>query len=46
MADVFPPEKRRAIMQAIRGKNTKPELIVRRLVFSLGFRYRLHDRFL
>lgn len=31
-------------MQAIRGKDTKPELIVRRLVFSLGFRYRLHDR--
>lgn len=30
-------------MQAVRGKDTKPELIVRRLVFSLGFRYRLHD---
>jgi len=43
VADKFSPEKRRAIMQAIRGKDTKPELVVRRLVFSLGFRYRLHD---
>jgi DNA mismatch endonuclease, patch repair protein len=43
MADIFPPEKRRAIMRAIQGKNTKPEMIVRRLVFALGYRYRLHD---
>jgi len=43
MPDVFSPEKRRAVMQAIRGKDTKPELIVRRLVFALGFRYRLND---
>lgn len=43
MVDNFSPAKRRAIMQAVRGKDTKPELIVRRLVFSLGFRYRLHD---
>ena len=31
-------------MAAIRSANTKPELIVRRLVFSLGYRYRLHAR--
>ncbi len=30
-------------MSAIRAKNTKPELIVRRAVFAAGFRYRLHD---
>jgi len=31
------------MMAAIRSKNTKPELVVRRLVYSLGFRYRLHS---
>ncbi len=29
-------------MSRIRGTNTRPELIVRRLLFALGFRYRLH----
>lgn len=31
-------------MQRIRSKDTKPELHVRRLVHSLGYRYRLHGR--
>jgi DNA mismatch endonuclease (patch repair protein) len=31
-------------MRRIRGKNTKPELIVRRLIFSMGYRYRLHQK--
>lgn len=31
-------------MALIRGANTKPELFVRRLVHSLGYRYRLHRR--
>ena len=31
-------------MAAIRGKNTKPELMVRRCLHRLGYRYRLHDR--
>ena len=31
-------------MSRIRGKDTKPEMVVRRLVHSLGFRYRLHVR--
>lgn len=35
---------RSANMRAIRSKGMKPELIVRRLVYSLGFRYRLHSR--
>jgi DNA mismatch endonuclease (patch repair protein) len=30
-------------MRAVRGKDTTPELKVRRLVFSLGYRYRLHS---
>lgn len=32
------------LMSRIRSKNTKPELIVRTLLHSLGFRYRLHVR--
>jgi len=31
-------------MSRIRGKDTSPEKIVRSLVFSMGYRYRLHDR--
>src|SRR5689334_17982921 len=31
-------------MAAVRGKNTKPELIVRRLLHALGYRYRLHAK--
>jgi DNA mismatch endonuclease (patch repair protein) len=42
MADVLTPEQRRRNMAAIKGKNTGPELLVRRLVHRLGYRYRLH----
>lgn len=35
-------ELRSRIMRAVRGKNTKPEMIVRRIVWGLGFHYRLH----
>lgn len=35
---------RRRTMQAVRGKDTEPERIVRRLVSQLGFRYRLHRK--
>lgn len=31
-------------MSRVRSVDTKPELIVRRLVYSLGYRYRLHDK--
>ena len=31
-------------MSGIRGKDTRPELIVRRGLHAMGFRYRLHDR--
>ena len=37
-------EGRRANMQAIKGKNTGPELVVRTLLHRLGYRYRLHAR--
>ena len=33
---------RRKTMQAVKSKNTKPEMVVRRLVYALGYRYRLH----
>jgi DNA mismatch endonuclease (patch repair protein) len=44
MADVFTPEKRSAIMARIKGQNTKPEILVRKLVHSLGYRFRLHQQ--
>ncbi|NKX52952.1 very short patch repair endonuclease [Arthrobacter mobilis] len=44
MADVFTREQRSANMSRIRGKDTKPELMVRRLLHARGFRYRLHGR--
>jgi len=44
MADVHNKEQRSRNMAAIRGRDTKPELIVRRLVHRLGYRFRLHRR--
>src|SRR6201992_3258902 len=42
MTDVFTAEKRSAVMARVKGKDTRPELIVRRLLWRLGARYRLH----
>ena len=36
------PEARRVVMRAVRSKDTKPEMVVRRLTHGMGFRYRLH----
>lgn len=44
MTDVHTVEQRRYNMSAIKSKNTKPEMVVRRLVHSLGYRYRLHRK--
>jgi len=38
------PDARRRTMRAIKGKDTKPELVVRRLLHRLGYRFRLHGR--
>ncbi|HYV13301.1 MAG TPA: very short patch repair endonuclease [Pyrinomonadaceae bacterium] len=38
------PELRRRTMQAVRSKNTRPELLVRRLLYANGYRYRLHSK--
>lgn len=42
MADVRTPEQRRYNMRRIRGKDTKPELVVRRAIHAAGLRFRLH----
>lgn len=42
MADTLTKAQRSERMSRIRGRDTRPELLVRRLVFSLGYRYRLH----
>lgn len=42
--DVHTREQRSRNMSAIRGKDTKPEMIVRRIAHRLGFRFRLHRR--
>ena len=44
MADVVSALKRSEMMAGIRGKDTSPELFVRRALHALGYRYRLHDR--
>jgi DNA mismatch endonuclease (patch repair protein) len=44
VVDSLTPKERSEIMARVRAKNTRPELRVRKLVFALGYRYRLHDR--
>lgn len=42
MADVVSPAKRSQMMSGIKGKNSVPELLVRKALFGMGHRYRLH----
>ena len=42
MTDVHSPAVRSYNMSRIKGKNTKPEILVRKFLFAKGFRYRLH----
>lgn len=44
MTDSLTPERRSENMRRIRSSDTKPELMVRRLVYSMGYRYRLHAK--
>ena len=44
MADIVSPEKRSQNMSAIRSKNTKPEMYLRKLLFAQGYRYRIADK--
>ena len=42
--DRLTPQQRHANMSAIRAKNTKPEMIVRKYLFAHGYRYRLQEK--
>jgi DNA mismatch endonuclease (patch repair protein) len=42
--DVLTPEQRRRTMAAVKSQNTKPELVVRRLLHAAGYRFRLHRK--
>ncbi len=44
MTDVFDPVKRSAVMRRVKGRDTGPEMTVRRLLTGLGARYRLHRK--
>ena len=46
MADVHSVEVRSYNMSRIKSKNTKPEILLRKLLFANGFRFRLHDKLL
>lgn len=42
--DTIPPSERSEVMSRVRSKDSRPEMFVRRLVFTEGYRYRLHAR--
>lgn len=44
MTDVVDSDTRSRMMSGIRGKNTKPELVIRKELHKSGFRFRLHDK--
>jgi DNA mismatch endonuclease, patch repair protein len=44
LADTRSVEQRRHIMKSVRTKNTGPEILVRKLLHSMGYRFRLHRR--
>jgi DNA mismatch endonuclease (patch repair protein) len=44
MADIVSQEKRSQMMAGIKGKNTRPELLIRKALHKQGFRYRLHGK--
>jgi DNA mismatch endonuclease (patch repair protein) len=44
LADIVDGKTRSRMMSGIRGRDTKPEMVVRRALFAAGFRFRLHRR--
>ena len=44
MADRITPEERSENMRQIKGKDTKPEILVRKYLFSKGYRFRKNDK--
>ena len=41
--DIVSKQKRNLMMAGIKGKDTKPEIFIRKLLHTSGFRFRLHD---
>lgn len=41
--DIWSKRKRSEVMSKIKSKNTKPELILRKELFKMGYRFRIHD---
>lgn len=46
MADIFSANKRTEIMKKVRTKDTGCELAVRKMIYAMGYRYRLHKKIL
>lgn len=44
MVDTLTPAERGRRMSLIKGRDTKPEMIVRRMIYAMGIRYRLHAK--
>ncbi len=44
MADIVSPDRRSKNMSAIRSKDTKPEIYLRKLLFAEGYRYRIAEK--
>ena len=44
MADIVTSTKRSLMMAGIKGKNTRPEILIRSGLHRLGFRFRIHDK--
>jgi len=44
LSDIYSKQKRSQIMSKISGKNTKPEIIIRKIAHNLGYRFRLHKK--
>jgi DNA mismatch endonuclease, patch repair protein len=42
--DIYPEKKRSEVMSKISGRDTKPEIYIRKFLFSKGFRYRIDDK--
>lgn len=44
MPDRFSPEDRSRLMSRVKGRDTKPELVVRKTLHAMGYRFRLQRR--
>jgi DNA mismatch endonuclease (patch repair protein) len=42
--DIVTPHERSIIMSRVRSKDSRPEMLVRKMIFKLGYRYRLHAK--